>query len=89
MFLTQKINNFLIFIKEKIGDDNSVYRDFQAYANDLNSFLTAFVQLNQVGINEQLIRKYLDAKGIKKEVKPEDFKKIMAYFNMFAKVINS
>lgn len=68
-FLKQKISNFLIFIKEKIGDDNNVYRNFVAYSQDLNSFLQAFIQLKQVGgISSELIAKYLEIKGIKTKI---------------------
>ena len=90
-FLTQKINNFTIFIKEKLGEDNAVYRDFVSYSKDLNSFLQAIISLRQIGsvIDETLVKKYLELKGIKKELSAEDLKKINAYFTMFVKVINA
>ena len=91
IFLTQKINNFIIFIKEKLGEDNAVHCDFVGYSKDLNSFLQAIISLRQIGpvIDETLVKKYLELKGIKKELSAEDLKKINAYFSMFVKVISA
>ena len=90
-FLKQKINNFSIFIAEKIGKDNQIYRDFTMYAQDINAFLQAIISLRQLGsaIDETLVKKYLEVKGVKKELEPKDLAKINAYFTMFVRVINS
>lgn len=95
MFLQQKINNFIIFIDQKIGKDNSIYREFCTYKSDLNLFLQNMIQLSAYANKEtkefshEAIEKFLEYKGITKKIENEDFIKINRYFNMFIKIIES
>lgn len=92
-FLTQKINNFIIFIEQKIGKENKIYSDFIGYSKNLNNFLQAIIQLGNFaksngGINEESIKKYLEIQGVKKNLEKEDFIKIIRYFDMFIKIVD-
>jgi hypothetical protein len=88
-FLKQKINNFSIFIKEKIGEENKIYKEFLNYQNDLAAFLRDIIQLSKVPINEDLVKNYMEIKGVDKKLSKADMEKIKRYFEMFVKIINS
>ncbi len=89
VFLKQKISNFIILIREKIGENNTIYNEFVNYQNDLNGFLRDIIQISKLEINEELIIKYMSLKGVSKKLDKADIEKIRRYFEMFVKVVNS
>lgn len=101
-FLKQKIKNFNIFIAEKIGKENNIYKEFEAYQNNMNAFLQNILQLSSYAkvsrensregekyFDEDTIQKYLEMHGVVNKLEKADFEKLNRYFNMFLTVVNS
>jgi hypothetical protein len=90
-FLRQKISNFIIFIKTKIGEDNNIYREFIEYEKNLEYFLRAVTQLTVLApkgiVTNEMVEKYLKAKGIEKKLPEDDITLINRYIQMFLKLI--
>ena len=89
VFLKQKINNFIIFIEQKIGKNNSIHNEFVNYGTNLQDFLRDIIQLSKFKIDEEMVQKYLSLKGVQTKLDKKDMEKIQRYFEMFVKVINS
>jgi hypothetical protein len=90
-FLKQKIRNFIIFIENKIGKDNNIFRDFEGYHNNLNAFLQAMIQLSSLckgRIDDKMILKYFEMKGVEHKLCQEDITLINRYFVMFVKLLD-
>lgn len=88
-FLKQKINNFIIFIRQEIGTENKIYTDFLKYQNDMKLFLQAIVQISNLKIDKAMVLKYLEMNDVKVELKESSFNQLMRYLNMFISVVNS
>lgn len=88
-FLKQKINNFIIFIRQEIGTENKIYTDFLKYQNDMKLFLQAIVQISNLKIDKEMVLKYLEMNDVKVELKESSFNQLMRYLNMFISVVNS
>ena len=90
-FLKQKIKNFIIFIQDKIGKDNSIFTEFCEYQNNLNKFLQNMIQLDKFTngkLTTENIQKYLEFKKVDAILLEADLEKIIKYYQMFIKVIN-
>lgn len=88
-FLKQKINNFIIFIRQEIGTENKIYTDFLKYQNDMKLFLQAIVQISNLKIDKEMVLKYLEMNDVKVELRESSFNQLMRYLNMFISVVNS
>ena len=91
LFLRQKIANFIIFIEQKIGKENSIYSEFCAYQADLNKFLQMIIQVSNFtknNLSHDNIQKYLEFKGVSAVLLKDDLDKIVRYYQMFIKIIN-
>jgi hypothetical protein len=88
-FLREKIKNFIIFIKEEIGEENNIYREFSKYQTDLKIFLQAIVKISSLKIDKEMVLEYLKMNDIKITLKESSFNKLMRYLQMFIQVVNS
>lgn len=88
-FLKEKISNFIIFIKEEIGTQNNIFREFVKYQSDMKSFLQTIVQLSSLKIDKETVSKYLEMNNVKITLKESSFNKLIRYLTMFIQVVNS
>ena len=88
-FIKEKIKNFSIFIADKIGEDNQIYRDFKKYQDDLDSFLHEIIKISKVEISDEIILEYLKVKGVTAKLDEADFTRVKRYFKMFVQIVTA
>ena len=64
-YLKEKIKNFIIFIREKIGEENKIYINFTNYLNDMSAFLRDILPISEFKIDKESIANILNITALK------------------------
>lgn len=102
-FIKQKLRNFSIYIAEKLGNENLVYKEISAYEHrPVGDFLEMIIKLAQFAqkgedgeliFPDKAIAQYLESRGLSDFLKKNDaaavVSKINQYFSMFLNIVNS